>query len=193
MRLFVWQHLPPHLQVISRQFADLAQELVNQLPDSPELSFCLRQLVLAKDAAVRCEVLWREDQAAMVAAEGWAKPTSTFGTSPSLTSANVYHGYTPHGYRCCSHAQYAEPQPAKARCGGPNLCAKCADAVNTLHQMPLPVIPTESVPQDDLGYCDEPGSKGITLHVKRPDCVNWVRQRGPQSRVVDSATLDEQR
>jgi hypothetical protein len=28
-----------------------------------------------------------------------------------------------------------------------------------------------------LGYCDDVGSKGMTLHERREDCVNWSPQR----------------
>lgn len=55
-RYFAYDHLPPKLQKVSRHFAVTADLLLEWLPDSPELTFCLRQLLLAKDAAVRCAV-----------------------------------------------------------------------------------------------------------------------------------------
>lgn len=55
-RFFAYDHLPPHLQTVSRHFAVTADLMLEWLPDSPELTFCLRQLLLAKDAAVRCAV-----------------------------------------------------------------------------------------------------------------------------------------
>lgn len=55
-RQFRYSHLPDELQVVSRQCHDLAMAMIRDLPDSPELSFGLRQLLLAKDAFVRCAV-----------------------------------------------------------------------------------------------------------------------------------------
>lgn len=52
-RWFAYDHLPPRLQVISKPCHDLAEELIGALPDGPELTFGLRQLLLAKDAFVR--------------------------------------------------------------------------------------------------------------------------------------------
>jgi hypothetical protein len=52
-RFFDWQHLPPHLQSISRECYNLADSMVNQLPDGPELTTGLRKLLEAKDCFVR--------------------------------------------------------------------------------------------------------------------------------------------
>ena len=52
-RYFEYKHLPPKLAKVSRHFAITADLVIEWLPDSPELTFCLRQLLLAKDAAVR--------------------------------------------------------------------------------------------------------------------------------------------
>lgn len=52
LQFFQWSHLPPHLQAVSRPFADLA----NQVADGPanaETTVALRKLLEAKDAAVR--------------------------------------------------------------------------------------------------------------------------------------------
>jgi hypothetical protein len=43
----------PHLQGISRPFADLAYEMAERIPSSAELTACLRKLLEAKDCAVR--------------------------------------------------------------------------------------------------------------------------------------------
>lgn len=56
LRHFRWAHLPPDLQGFSRPFADLAAEMVDQLPDGAELTACLRKLLEAKDCAVRARV-----------------------------------------------------------------------------------------------------------------------------------------
>lgn len=53
MRYFEFLHLPPKLQHVSRHFYSLAEIVQNTVPDGPEKTFCLRQLLLAKDAAVR--------------------------------------------------------------------------------------------------------------------------------------------
>lgn len=50
---FAYDHLPPHLQAVSAPVCDLALDMVTTLPDGPELTFGLRQLLLAKDAFVR--------------------------------------------------------------------------------------------------------------------------------------------
>lgn len=57
LTLFAFDHLPPHLQLVSSQFADLADTLVTNLHDGPELSTALRKLVEAKDCAVRQAVI----------------------------------------------------------------------------------------------------------------------------------------
>lgn len=51
---FAFDHLPLHLQRVSRHFANTADLLLMLLPDSPELTVCLRKLLEAKDCAVRC-------------------------------------------------------------------------------------------------------------------------------------------
>lgn len=50
---FTYGHLPEHLQRVSRPFAELADTVTELLPDSPELTVCLRKLLEAKDCAVR--------------------------------------------------------------------------------------------------------------------------------------------
>lgn len=51
---FAFGHLPTKLQAVSRHFANQADLLLMQLPDSTELLACLRKLLEAKDCAVRC-------------------------------------------------------------------------------------------------------------------------------------------
>lgn len=53
MRYFEFAHLPQKLQQVSRHFYTVADIVRNTVPDGPEKTFCLRQLLLAKDAAVR--------------------------------------------------------------------------------------------------------------------------------------------
>lgn len=52
-RYFSYDHLPPRLQAVSRHFAVTADLVLQSLPDSPELTMCLRKLLEAKDCAVR--------------------------------------------------------------------------------------------------------------------------------------------
>lgn len=52
LQFFKYDHLPPHLQAISRPFHDLAQSLTT-LPRNPESTTALRKLLEAKDCAVR--------------------------------------------------------------------------------------------------------------------------------------------
>ena len=55
-RWFDFDHLPLHLQPFSMPFAVLAQQLVDTLPDDPELVVSLRKLLEAKDASTRVAV-----------------------------------------------------------------------------------------------------------------------------------------
>lgn len=58
LRHFRHGHLPEHLAVVSRRFADLAIELANTLPEGPDLTCALRDLLAAKDNAVRAMVVY---------------------------------------------------------------------------------------------------------------------------------------
>ncbi len=63
LQFFAYEHLPPHLQVVSKPFCVLAYsivfgdgetaELKGSLPRNPERTVALRKLLEAKDAAVR--------------------------------------------------------------------------------------------------------------------------------------------
>lgn len=67
LQFFAYAHLPPHLAMVSRPFAELAHALVlgdngpesgrvttgGPLPRNPERTVALRKLLEAKDAAVR--------------------------------------------------------------------------------------------------------------------------------------------
>jgi hypothetical protein len=69
LQFFAYAHLPPHLQVVSKPFCDLAHAIVADanapasstllgclLPRNPERTVALRKLLEAKDAAVRALV-----------------------------------------------------------------------------------------------------------------------------------------
>lgn len=53
LQFFTFEHLPEHLQTVSRPFCDLARDVVETLPPGPETTTCLRKLLEAKDCAVR--------------------------------------------------------------------------------------------------------------------------------------------
>lgn len=52
MKYFAYEHLPEHLQRISKPFADLATEVAGG-PDNSETRMALRKILEAKDCAVR--------------------------------------------------------------------------------------------------------------------------------------------
>jgi hypothetical protein len=74
LQFFAYSHLPPHLQMVSKPFCQIAYAIVNgngseesgavttggALPRNPERTVALRKLLEAKDAAVRA-VLAKEE------------------------------------------------------------------------------------------------------------------------------------
>lgn len=68
LQFFAYDHLPPHLQAVSKPFCDLARIIIAEgempagtpvqfpLPRNPERTVALRKLLEAKDAAVRALV-----------------------------------------------------------------------------------------------------------------------------------------
>lgn len=56
MKYFAYQHLPAHLQEVSKPIGDLATLMDETLPDSEEKSAGLRKLLEAKDALVRARL-----------------------------------------------------------------------------------------------------------------------------------------
>lgn len=59
LQFFSYSHLPEQLQAISKPFCELAQRVVETLPQNAERTVCVRKLLEAKDAAVRT-YLYRE-------------------------------------------------------------------------------------------------------------------------------------
>lgn len=53
LKFFKYDHLPTKLQAVSKAFADLAQDVADRNPNSPETTVALRKLLEGKDAAVR--------------------------------------------------------------------------------------------------------------------------------------------
>lgn len=56
LKWFAYEHLPSHLQGVSKQFALLAQDVCALIEPGPERTVALRKLLEAKDAAVRAVV-----------------------------------------------------------------------------------------------------------------------------------------
>lgn len=56
LKFFDYEHLPPKLAEISKQFFFLAQNIVGVIEGGPERTVALRKLLEAKDAAVRAKV-----------------------------------------------------------------------------------------------------------------------------------------
>jgi hypothetical protein len=56
LQFFKFDHLPEHLQNVSRPFAFLASDIANQ-SDNRETTVALRKLLEAKDAAVRAVLI----------------------------------------------------------------------------------------------------------------------------------------
>lgn len=55
-QFFAYEHLPEHLQVISKPFGEMAQQIIETLPRNPERTVALRKLLESKDAAVRAKL-----------------------------------------------------------------------------------------------------------------------------------------
>lgn len=53
LKFFKFDHLPEHLQAVSKPFGVLANEMEMLLPNGAEKATALRKLLEAKDAAVR--------------------------------------------------------------------------------------------------------------------------------------------
>lgn len=55
-KYFKYDHLPEHLQAVSKPLGDLAQQMEAELPDGPEKSAGMRKLLEAKDCFVRAKL-----------------------------------------------------------------------------------------------------------------------------------------
>lgn len=53
LQYFAYDHLPDHLQKVSKPFATLALLIVQTIPRNAERTVALRKLIESKDAAVR--------------------------------------------------------------------------------------------------------------------------------------------
>ncbi len=56
MQFFYYEHLPEHLQEVSRHFCFVAEEMIKILPNNSEKDEALHRLLEAKDCAVRARL-----------------------------------------------------------------------------------------------------------------------------------------
>jgi len=56
LQFFRYEHLPEHLQAVSKPFAAMAKGIAENCPANPETTVALRKLLESKDAAVRAVV-----------------------------------------------------------------------------------------------------------------------------------------
>lgn len=56
LQFFKYDHLPEHLQKVSKAIGDVAFDLNDSIPDGPEKSAGLRKLLEAKDCFVRASL-----------------------------------------------------------------------------------------------------------------------------------------
>lgn len=56
LKYFAYEHLPEHLQVVSKPIGELAKKMDEELPNGPEKSAGLRKLLEAKDCLVRASL-----------------------------------------------------------------------------------------------------------------------------------------
>jgi hypothetical protein len=60
LQFFSYEHLPPHLQAVSKPFGEMAHNLVKTLPSNPERTVAIRKLLESKDCAVRALLFKQE-------------------------------------------------------------------------------------------------------------------------------------
>jgi len=77
LQFFEFEHLPPGLQHVSAPFAALASRIVHTLPRNAERSTALRNLLNAKDAAVRAAIA--RPVSTLIAGEAATMPERTIG------------------------------------------------------------------------------------------------------------------
>lgn len=53
LKHFKYEHLPPHLQAVSKPVGDVAFQMADTLPEGVDLTVGLRKLLEAKDSLVR--------------------------------------------------------------------------------------------------------------------------------------------
>ena len=56
LQFFAYEHLPAHLQVVSKEFHNLAHWIAENVTPGPEQTTALRKLLESKDCAVRAMI-----------------------------------------------------------------------------------------------------------------------------------------
>ena len=56
LQFFSYQHLPEHLQAVSKPLGEVAAKMAEELPNNPETTAGLRKLLEAKDCFVRARL-----------------------------------------------------------------------------------------------------------------------------------------
>lgn len=56
LQFFAFEHLPPHLQEVSKPLGELARSMAESLPENAETTAGLRKLLEAKDCFVRAKL-----------------------------------------------------------------------------------------------------------------------------------------
>jgi len=56
LKYFAYEHLPEHLQEVSKPIGQLAEKMDKELPDGREKSAGMRKLLEAKDCFVRAKL-----------------------------------------------------------------------------------------------------------------------------------------
>lgn len=56
LKWFAHEHLPNHLQEVSKPFGQLAELIISSIDPGPERTVALRKLLESKDAAVRAKL-----------------------------------------------------------------------------------------------------------------------------------------
>lgn len=90
LKYFKFDHLPQRLADMSAKFSSLAQTICRELPPSAERTLVLRDLLTAKDNAVRARMDADEATAAFASAPPIAGGTVTVrNTVPAIRSADI--------------------------------------------------------------------------------------------------------
>ena len=66
---FEFAHLPKHLQIVSEACATLAEQMLVELPDSPQLSLGLQKLLEGEDCFVRAALAQQHEEAIHLSAQ----------------------------------------------------------------------------------------------------------------------------
>jgi len=86
-RHFAYDHLPEPQQTISAYSYHLAEAMIRELPDGPELTTGLRKLLEAKDCFVRASLPAEEGRPSPGSAAEPANPTSLGGRAVPVDPA----------------------------------------------------------------------------------------------------------